>query len=88
MKCSGCTEEYIGETGDLLRKRVTVHRQQIRDPNTKMLAVSGHIDSCAESMNPNFTIFPLFKMNSDSTSQRKAKEDYFIKLFKPSLNSR
>ena len=25
IKCSGCGEEYIGQTGDYLRKRVTVH---------------------------------------------------------------
>ena len=44
MKCRGCGEEYIGETGNFLRKRVTVHNQQIRDPHTRMLRVSGHID--------------------------------------------
>ena len=27
MKCGGCEEEYFGETGNLLRKRVTVHNQ-------------------------------------------------------------
>ena len=32
MKCRGCRDEYIGETGNYLRKRVTVHNQQIRDP--------------------------------------------------------
>ncbi len=32
MRCNGCRKEYIGETGDFLRKRVTVHNQQIRDP--------------------------------------------------------
>ena len=39
MKCRGCGEEYIGETGNFLRKRVTVHNQQIRDPSTRMLKV-------------------------------------------------
>ena len=34
MICRGCGEEYIGETGNLLRQRVTVHNQQIRDPRT------------------------------------------------------
>lgn len=37
MKCRGCGEEYIGETGNFLRKRVTVHNQQIRDPRRRML---------------------------------------------------
>ena len=30
MQCMGCDEEYIWETGDSLRHRMTVHRQQIR----------------------------------------------------------
>ena len=30
--CAGCGHNYIGETGDVLRNRVTVHKQQIRDP--------------------------------------------------------
>ena len=38
---------YIGETGDVLRIRVTVHKQQITDPHTRMLGVSKHIDECA-----------------------------------------
>ena len=32
IKCERCGEDYIGETGNELRKRMTVHRQQIRDP--------------------------------------------------------
>ena len=35
MKCRGCGDEYIGETGNFLRKRITVHSQQIRDPKNK-----------------------------------------------------
>ena len=27
--CSGCGEKYIGQTGDILRNRVRVHKQQI-----------------------------------------------------------
>ena len=40
MKCRGCGEEYTGETGNLLRQRVTIYSQQIRDPRTRMLKVS------------------------------------------------
>ena len=86
MKCSGCGEEYIGQTGDYLRKRVTVHNQQIRDPRTRMLYVSGHIDTCAHQIIPKYTIFPFYKMYSDSVSFRCAKENYFINLLKPKLN--
>ena len=37
-------------------------------------------------MNPKYHIFPFYKMYSDSTSLRRAKEHYFIKLLKPKLN--
>ena len=59
IKCGGCGEEYIGQTGDFLRKRVTVHNQQIRDPKTRMLYVSGHIDICANQLIPKYMIFPF-----------------------------
>ena len=34
ITCAGCGHNYIGETSDILRNRVTVHKQQIRDPQT------------------------------------------------------
>ena len=51
ITCAGCGHNYIGETGDVLRNRVTVHKQQIRDPHTRMLGVSKHIDECAKQKN-------------------------------------
>ena len=86
IKCGGCGEEYIGQTGDFLRKRVTVHNQQIRDPKTRMLYVSGHIDICAHQLIPKYMIFPFYKMYSESVSFRCANENYFINLLKPKLN--
>ena len=35
--CNGCVEYYIGQTGDKLRNRKTVHEQQIRDPSTRQM---------------------------------------------------
>ena len=58
IKCRGCGEEYIGQNGDFLRKQITVHNQQIRDPKTRMLYVSGHIDICAHQLIPKYTISP------------------------------
>jgi len=46
ITCAGCGHNYKGEMGDVLRNRVTVHKQQIRDPHTRMLGVSKHIDEC------------------------------------------
>ncbi|MEW8544931.1 MAG: GIY-YIG nuclease family protein [Candidatus Thiodiazotropha sp.] len=86
MKCQGCNEEYIGETGNYLRRRVTVHNQQIRDPKTRMLYVSEHLSICAHQKNSKFYMFPFYKMYSESTSLRRTKENNFIKLLKPKLN--
>ena len=82
--CNGCNEEYIGETKEL-RKRMTVHRQHIRDPNVRKLRVSGHIDQCT-SVEPKFRVFPIFRMNSDSIVSRRQKEKVLIKIFTPKLN--
>ena len=71
--------EYIGETGNYLRRRVTVYNQQIRDPKTRMVFVSEYICSPNESK---VYIFPFYKMYLDSTSLRRAKENYFITLLK------
>ena len=86
MKCRGCGEEYIRETGGLLRRRVTVHNQQIRDPRTRTLKVSEQIDICANTLTPKYQIFPFYKMYSESISLRRAKERYFIDTLKPKLN--
>ena len=83
---AGCGHNYIGETGDVLRNRVTVHKQQIRDPHTRMLGVSKHIDECAAALTPQFTIFPFYKILSPSEVMRKNKERFFISKYKPVLN--
>ena len=51
MQCSGCDEEYIGEAGDSIRHRMTVHRQQIRNSNFRIQHVSNHIATCASVVN-------------------------------------
>ena len=87
MRCAGCSLEYIEETSNL-RKRVTVHNQQIRDPRIRILKVSAHIDTCASSHTPKYHILPLSKKNKQSTIARRDKEAYFIQKFKPALNSK
>ena len=85
MKCNGCKELYIGQTGDKLRTRRTIHAQQIRDPSTRQIPLSEHIDNCSQN-NPKFQIFPFFKIRTESISARLAKEKHFIRCFKPKLN--
>ena len=86
IRCGGCREEYIGETGDTPRHRVTVYKQEIRDASTRMLYVSGHIDYCARNQQTKFKIWPLYKIQNDNAAARTMKEDYFINLLKPKLN--
>ena len=86
LECNGCNEYCIGQTGDKLRSRRTVHAQQIRDPSTRQLPLSEHIDICCQT-SPKFTLFPLFKMHSESVSARLAKEKHFIRCFSPKLNA-
>ena len=43
MRFEGCGEDYIGQTGNELRKRMTVHRQQIRNPELRMIPLSEHL---------------------------------------------
>ena len=86
--CSGCKNEYIGETGDTLRAKMRVHRQQIQDDNYRILHVSKHIHECAKEFHPQFKVMPFYKMSPDSTKiEREVKERQFIKKCKPSLNT-
>ena len=60
MQCSGCGEEYIGETDDSLRHRMTVHGQQIRQTDVRILHVSSHIAKSARNymqLNLNYFLY-------------------------------
>ena len=84
-ECRGCRKYYIGEINNL-RNRATLHNQHIRHENLGMTPVSGHIASCS-NMDPKYSMFPFYKMNSDSIIDRKEKEKLFIQKYKPDLNS-
>ena len=87
LTCNACKENYIGESGDTLRHRATVHRNQINQTQYRNLKVSKHIYNCAKNICPMFTICPFYKLQNQDETFRKEKEDYFIQKFKPSLNS-
>ena len=84
--CQGCFGEYIGQT-ECLRDRVRVHKQQIKDPNTRCIPLSAHLDTCAKNKDIKFKIFPFYKMDSNDKIMRRIKEEYFIKMLKPELNA-
>ena len=87
ITCKGCGENYIGQTGNELRKRMTVHKQQIRDPKTRMIPLSGHISDCARNKSPYLTVFPFYKFhNNPNEQERNLKEREFIETYRPKLN--
>ena len=86
ITCNGCKEYYIGQTGDKLRTRRTIHAQQIRDPTTRQIPLSAHLDECSNH-EPKFQMFPFYKVRSEKASVRLSKENYFINCFKPKLNA-
>ena len=83
--CNGCCEYYMGQAGDKLRNRRTVQDQQIRDPSTRQLPLSSHLEQCS-LINPKFSIFPFYKFHNNDVSARLSNEKYFIKIFNPKLN--
>lgn len=56
ITCAGCGENYIGQTGDTLRHRMTVHRQQIRETKYQCTAVSGHLRNCQEHFSELYSV--------------------------------
>ena len=87
LTCNGCDKYYIGQTGDTLRSRTRIHRQQINDTSTSFIFASKHIAECAVNLGIKFKIFPFYKMQSNSKADRIAKEEYFIKKMEAQLNA-
>ena len=90
LLCNGCQEIYVGETGDLLRTRINVHRQHISHCENAPLRVSSHINACGRGENilNKFSVLPIFKISPyvHNPNFRKEKENHFIQLLKPKLN--
>lgn len=84
LTCPTCGEHYIGQTNKL-NARVRVHKQQIRDPSVRNTPCCEHFANCGGG---NFKIFPFYKMWNENEIARQTKEDYFIRLFNPKLNSK
>ena len=85
MFCRGCGEIYIGSTSNELRRRMTTHRQQIRQPETRQLWVSDHMDKCTKE-NPKFWVCPFYQMKNNSDIERERKEFFFQRKYRPRLN--
>ena len=86
--CDNCGLEYVGETGDTLQHRTTLHRQQIKCENYRVLKVSHHIANCSKNQSKKFKIMPIFKMPTNcEIIHRRSKEHWLIKKTQPALNA-
>ena len=83
--CEGCKEEYLEETGCLVKEQRNIYRQQIRQLQYQQLAIKEHLRTCGDRK---FHMFPFFKILQENISLRKSYEDYFIDKFKPLLNEK
>ena len=87
LTCAGRGENYIRETKIELREKMTLDRQHIKGSKYRILPTSGHIVQYAQNKEIKYSVFPFYKMTTADDYTRRAKEEYFIKKFKPALNS-
>ena len=82
--CGGCQEFYIGETGDTLRNRFAVHRQQMSwKPEDAPVKADPHLRTCGKER---YIVFPFFRPSKNTTIYRRAQEQRLIQKLSPTLN--
>ena len=86
ITCNGCREYYIGLTVNL-RNRVSNHKFCLFNLASRIQKVHKHIFECAGNLDIPFSIIPFFTCKGDSFITRLATESYFIRKYKPLLNS-
>ena len=64
---------------------MTVHRQHTNHEELTILRANEHFRICSGGR---FRIFPIYKVNCDSTFVRKQKEALFINILQPPLNDK
>ena len=83
--CDGCKEFYVGETGDTLRNRFTVHRQQSQEGALYLpVKADQHLRICGRNK---YKVFPFFKPKKNTIIYRRMQEDRWIAILKPKLNA-
>ena len=80
--CS-CGLTYIGECVSL-KQRLFLHRSNLKNEHNRILPVSKHIFDCSGGR---FKLYPFYKMQTENEQERKSKEAYFIRKYKPELNN-
>ena len=85
--CKACNYFYIGQTDGMFRKRLTLYRQHINNPNYAILEVSKHIAVCARNQNLPFLASPILKVSVCSIREhRERKERNIISFLKTKFN--
>ena len=82
ITCPTCGSFYIGQTQDL-RKRVTLHKQQIHHEEYRHLYVSNHLYHCSKGK---FNIAPIYQCKDSNRLVLESKEQLIINILQPDLN--
>ena len=77
----GCQEEYIGQTGSLLKERVSLYKQHIQYPQYPILKVGQHIYELSEKGRLQY--FRFFKLKKTTKHYEKPTK---ISLWKNSTH--
>ena len=83
--CQECQEEYIGETGCLVKEGISVYRQHIRQPQYQQIKLEEDLCFCSSG---EFQMFSFLQIKQENKLLRQAYEDYFIDRFEPLLNQK
>ena len=82
--CGGCQEFYVGETGDMLKSRFTVHRQQSKiHAELTPVDADQHLRLCGKNT---YGVFPFRRPKRNDIVLRRQLEKYWISALKPKLN--
>ena len=85
IRCHGCNEIYIGKTELKLKRRMNLHRSQIKQKHNRTIPLSAHLENCGKN---EYSVFPIYKIDSNEKNLLAEKENLFIKKFMPKLNSK
>ena len=85
LTCSGCGQNYIGQTERAVRDRCGDYRRAVSDPKYFTQGVHRHIAQCGQGK---FSMTPFFKLRSTDRGHNLilSYESLFIKRYQPSLN--
>ena len=80
LECTKCSIQYVGETENALRVRLTGHRSDIRHRRTEK-PVARHFNLVDHSIN-DLTIMVIETIHREDTEYRKRKERYWIETLR------